>query len=63
VGYKIVRLDVENGMVVKQEDFCTGWLYMMQAWGRPAAVLQGSDGSLLVADDKAGAIYRIYYGG
>jgi glucose/arabinose dehydrogenase len=61
VGYKIVRLDIENGVVVGQEDFCSGWLYMMQAWGRPAAVLQGVDGSLLVADDKAGAIYRISY--
>jgi glucose/arabinose dehydrogenase len=30
-------------------------------WGRPADVLELPDGSLLVSDDEAGAIYRISY--
>ena len=29
--------------------------------GRPADILQATDGSLLVADDHAGAIYQISY--
>ncbi len=33
------------------------------AWGRPADVLVAPDGSLLVSDDTAGAIYRIRYKG
>ena len=33
------------------------------AWGRPADVLVAPDGSLLVSDDPAGAIYRIRYRG
>jgi hypothetical protein len=38
-----------------------GWLKGESAWGRPADVLVRSDGSLLVSDDRAGAIYRIRY--
>ncbi len=38
-----------------------GWLQGQQAWGRPADVLVAPDGSLLVSDDSAGAIYRISY--
>jgi hypothetical protein len=32
-----------------------------KAWGRPVDVLILKDGSLLVSDDRAGAIYRITY--
>ena len=32
-----------------------------KAWGRPVDVQVASDGSLLVSDDKANAIYRIRY--
>ena len=32
-------------------------------WGRPVDVLELPDGSLLVSDDKAGAVYRISYPG
>ena len=39
----------------------TGWLQGESAWGRPADVLALPDGSLLVSDDLAGAIYRISY--
>jgi len=63
VGYKIVRLDVEEGRVVASEDFTSGWLVHGAAWGRPVDLIQASDGSLLVSDDRAGAIYRIYYQG
>jgi glucose/arabinose dehydrogenase len=38
-----------------------GWLQGESAWGRPADVLVLPDGSLLVSDDLAGAIYRIRY--
>ena len=47
----------------RYEPFADGWLQGEQAWGRPADVLVMPDGSLLVSDDYAGAIYRISYAG
>jgi glucose/arabinose dehydrogenase len=46
---------------VQYEPFAEGWLQGERAWGRPADVLVAADGSLLVSDDEAGAIYRISY--
>jgi glucose/arabinose dehydrogenase len=64
VGCRIVlvRFD-EEGNVLSHEPFATGWLQGDEYWGRPNDVLQLPDGSLLVADDKANAIYRISYKG
>jgi glucose/arabinose dehydrogenase len=63
-GYRVslVRLDAE-GNAIAYEPFAEGWLANETAWGRPADVLVASDGSLLVSDDTAGAIYRIRYTG
>jgi glucose/arabinose dehydrogenase len=52
---------VEGGKAVRQEVFAEGWLQGQSAWGRPADIEVMADGSLLVADDHAGAIYRISY--
>lgn len=62
IGYRVtlVRLD-GTGNAVAYEPFAEGWLTGQQAWGRPADVLVAPDGSLLVSDDMAGAIYRIRY--
>ena len=32
-----------------------------EVWGRPAAVLEMKDGSLLVSDDGANKVWRIWY--
>jgi glucose/arabinose dehydrogenase len=63
IGYRVTVVRVENNRAVAYEPFATGWLQGEQAWGRPADVLVMPDGSLLVADDYAGAIYRISYAG
>lgn len=62
IGYRVtlVRLD-GNGRAVRYETFAEGWLDGGSFWGRPADVLVAPDGSLLVSDDYAGAIYRIRY--
>jgi glucose/arabinose dehydrogenase len=60
-GYRVARLVVEGGRVVKHEVFAEGWLQGESAWGRPVDVEVMRDGSLLVSDDYAGAIYRITY--
>jgi len=64
IGYRVtlVRLDAA-GKAVAYEPFAEGWLQGDRVWGRPADVSVAPDGSLLVSDDLAGAIYRIRYRG
>jgi glucose/arabinose dehydrogenase len=54
---------LKGNEVVGYESFAEGWLQGRRAWGRPVDVLVMPDGSLLVSDDLAGAIYRISYRG
>jgi glucose/arabinose dehydrogenase len=63
VGYRIKRLVVDGPKVVKQEVFAEGWLDGDFVSGRPVDIEVLRDGSLLVSDDLAGAIYRISYRG
>jgi len=54
----------DEGNAKKVEPFATGWLDDNGVYrGRPVDVEPYVDGSLLVSDDKAGAVYRIYYDG
>ena len=64
IGYRVtlVRLDA-TGKAVAYEPFAEGWLQGDRVLGRPADVSVAPDGSLLVSDDSAGAIYRIRYRG
>jgi glucose/arabinose dehydrogenase len=53
----------DDGTAGEQEVFASGWLTDDGEYvGRPVALAQLRDGSLLVSDDLAGAIYRISYG-
>src|SRR3989338_5863 len=58
-GYKIITVDLDTKEV---KDFATGWLYGPVVRGRPVGIINFRD-SLLVSDDNAGKIYRIYYEG
>jgi glucose/arabinose dehydrogenase len=62
-GARIMRIVVDpKGGQAKQEVFASGWIEGKQGYlGRPNDVLVAKDGSLLVSDDWAGAIYRISY--
>jgi glucose/arabinose dehydrogenase len=53
----------KDGSVRAVEQFLTGFLQNNQYSGRPVDVEILKDGSLLVSDDYAGAIYRITYSG
>lgn len=54
----------EDGTADKTEVFAEGWLTSNNEYlGRPVDVAMLPDGSLLVSDDYAGAIYRISYEG
>ena len=63
IGYRVARVVVEGGRVLKHEVFAEGWLQGESAWGRPVDLEVMPDGSLLVSDDYAGVIYRIAYRG
>ena len=53
-----------KGQATKSEPFAEGWMNEEGVYsGRPVDVKQYFDGSILVSDDKAGAIYRISYQG
>jgi len=66
-GYAVVRVPIDAaGQAGRPEPFVEGFLQVdasgrESVWGRPADVLPLPDGSLLVSDDLAGAIYRIRY--
>jgi len=61
-GYRIMRIVLDDsGRVLRQEVFAEGWLQGGSPWGRPVDVQVAPDGSLLVSDDMADAIYRIRY--
>jgi len=61
IGYRVMFVPLENGRAAGYEVFASGWLQGEEDWGRPVDVLVMPDGSLLVSDDAAGAIYRIGY--
>lgn len=61
IGYRVTLVRLKDNKAVKYEIFAEGWLQSGSAWGRPVDVLVMPDGSMLVSDDHAGAIYRISY--
>ena len=65
IGYRISRVKIENNKSVGYETFIYGWLddEEQEAWGRPVDILILEDGSMLISDDKANAIYRVTYTG
>ncbi|MVN22141.1 PQQ-dependent sugar dehydrogenase [Mucilaginibacter arboris] len=61
-GYKVVFVPFDNGKPGKIEDFLTGFIAdesKNEVYGRPVAVEEMPDGSLLVADDGASKIWRV----
>jgi len=78
-GYKVVRIRMNaaglpetagaDGRGASYEDFVTGWHLNAgtkatpQVWGRPVGLITAADGSLLIADDGAGVIWRVRYKG
>ena len=65
VGARVMFTSLkEDGTADKPEVFAEGWLTDNGEYlGRPVDVAQLPDGSILVSDDFAGAIYRIWYDG
>ena len=67
-GYMVVRVPFETGRPRGDyQAFVTGfWVAgskRAQVWGRPAGLAVAADGSLLIADDTSGTVWRVSYGG
>jgi len=64
VGARVMFTAVnEDGSAGETEVFADGWIDANGEYlGRPVDVVELRDGSILVSDDLAGAIYRISYG-
>jgi glucose/arabinose dehydrogenase len=60
-GYRITTVTLNGNRAVAYEPFATGFHRGDEVFGRPVDLLILSDGSMLVSDDAAGAIYRITY--
>jgi len=66
VGQEIAFLPFKNGKPAAEQPryFLTGWMLApdkREVWGRPVALLQMADGSVLVSDDGGNKIWRISY--
>lgn len=65
-GYDIVQVVIDQNNNVKEvKPFISGWLNKEtdDVWGRPVDILMLQDGSMLISDDYANVIYRVYYKG
>jgi glucose/arabinose dehydrogenase len=64
-GYSVAFVPFRNGKPAGEaRDFLTGWMLspeVKQVWGRPVALLQMQDGSLLLSDDGGNKIWQISY--
>ncbi|PTW50663.1 PQQ-dependent sugar dehydrogenase [Rhodovulum kholense] len=64
VGARVMVTHVAEDGTATSEPFAEGWIDGNGEYlGRPVDVAQLRDGSILVSDDLAGAIYRIWYEG
>ncbi|MGA1835166.1 YbhB/YbcL family Raf kinase inhibitor-like protein [Rhizobium wenxiniae] len=67
-GYEVVRVNFENGKPVGFEKFLEGFLLQKENGkygylGRLTGIAVGKDGSLYVADDSNGVVYKVSYTG
>lgn len=64
LGYAVLRVTATaDGRNARVTPFVTGFLDTAknEFWGRPVDVMQLPDGSMLIADEQNGAIYRVSY--
>ncbi|ARC87821.1 sorbosone dehydrogenase family protein [Rhodovulum sp. MB263] len=64
IGARVMVTRIAGDGSARTEPFAEGWIDANGEYlGRPVDVAQLHDGSLLVSDDLAGALYRIWYDG
>jgi len=65
IGYRVMRVKHNDKNATSATVFIDGWLDddSQQAWGRPVDIIQLKDGSMLISDDYADVVYRVFYAG
>lgn len=58
-GYRVVSLHWSADGVISEKPFLTGFEKGDEVIGRPTDIVEGADGKIYVADDYAGAIWRV----
>lgn len=63
IGYQVSLVRLSGNDATSYEPFAYGWLDKEtdEVWGRPVDIELLPDGSMLVSDDFADVVYRIYY--
>ncbi len=60
-GYRVLAVRLDGARVLGEDVLVDGFQLDEVARGRPADVLVMPDGAVLIADDHAGAVYRLSY--
>ncbi len=60
-GYRVMAVHLRGSKVLDYTPLITGFERNEKVWGRPVDVQPLPDGSVLVSDDLAGAVYRVTY--
>jgi len=60
-GYRLTLVRLDGEKAISYEPFATGFTRGDDVLGRPVDLLVLEDGSMLISDDSAGAIYRLTY--
>lgn len=60
-GYRVTMVQLDGNKAIRYELFVTGFNRDNDIYGRPVDLLVLDDGSILISDDYAGAIYRVSY--
>lgn len=60
-GYRITRVKLDGDRAMAYEPFVVGFKRGEEVLGRPVDLLILPDGSMLISDDHAGALYRLVY--
>ncbi len=63
IGYRVSLVRIDENRAVSYEVFADGWLQGNTVLGRPVDLLVLDDGSLLISDDHADVLYRVFYKG
>ncbi|WP_101760576.1 PQQ-dependent sugar dehydrogenase [Oceanicoccus sp. KOV_DT_Chl] len=62
-GYKVVALHWQQDGSIVEEDFLTGFKGETDVIGRPADVVEASNGDIYISDDYSGTVYRVALAG
>jgi glucose/arabinose dehydrogenase len=60
-GYRVTRVKLDGQRAIDYQPFIVGFKRGDDVLGRPVDLLVLEDGSMLISDDQAGAIYRLTY--